>query len=195
MLDEESKVGLLNSRPSAEEVLERAVDEVHPVGSRFTKEAAPLEEVFEDDRRITQSSYFGDCGQSPIDDVLRAGTVHLGTAILDQPVSESLEEIDLWLLAEFGARHVPFPVASTEQHGERSFVEVLAAVREIASSVAMEGTDEPAHQRIRGQTAEGWLGSDGSEELPLVLVEIGSVVGIGPCGIVPLSVFSVASPG
>ena len=65
MCDQQSEVGFLDGGSSAEEVLEGAVDEVDRVGSGFAKQAAALEEVLEDGRRITQVGHFGHCGEGP----------------------------------------------------------------------------------------------------------------------------------
>ncbi len=168
---EEPEVAFLDRRPRAQEVLEGAVDELHRVGSRFPQEPAALEEVLEDDGRVTQGGRFLDRRQCAGDDLLGAGTVHLRAAVLDQPVREALQQVELWLLPQVRDRHVAFAVAAAQQHGQGGLVEVLAAVREVAVPVAVEGADQSAHQGVGGQASEIGLGPYGGEELGLVRPE------------------------
>ncbi|CAM5384790.1 hypothetical protein SANTM175S_06396 [Streptomyces antimycoticus] len=169
--DQQAHIPRLHRRLRAQIVLEGAVDEVHRAHGGLAQEPTPQEQMAQDGRGVAQRLGGGDRGEGLLDEVLRAVAVQLGLAVADQVVGEPLEELELGLLVELDVARrvdVALGVAPGQQHRQRRVVQRLAARWQIAAPGAVQGADQPAHQRVRGEAAEILLGADGGVQGRLV---------------------------
>lgn len=188
---QQPEVPVLHRRPRAQVVLEGAVDELDGAEGGFAEQAAADEKVAQDRGGVALRGGGREGRQDVGDDAFGTVAVHLGLVVADEPVGQALEELDLREFREmdaagaFGREHVALLVTARQQHGQGGVVQLLPAVRQIAPPVAVQRADQPAHQRVGGESAEVGFGADGGEEGVLVAVETVGVRGVEPGRRVP----------
>ena len=133
-------------------------------GGRLAEQAAAVQEVGEDRVRLVVRRRLRHGRHRGPYEGLRVRTVHLRAPVERQPVREALDELDLRGLAELDAvrvAHVALTVAAQQQHRQRRVVQRLAAAWQEAAAVAVQGADQPAHERVGGESGDVGGGAQG----------------------------------